>query len=140
MLSKTVDWAVYMANDLLLFLLKCISIYFLDCSSEKKAFRMWEKWSAFDVKNGDIQSWLFATEISKRFLTLQKRCKIQFKINMCSSQLLEVTCNALSLYLSYNIFASSKNVTHKMILHCERGGFHHLPFWHQTAGDKNGLR
>ena len=115
-----------------------LSYSLLDCCW--KAFRMWEKIECIWCKKWwhtimIVCHWNFQRDFSPCKKDAKSNLKSTCALNYSSSHL---QCNALSLYLSYNILA--KNVTHKMILHCERGGFHHLPFWHQTAGDKNGLR
>ena len=83
----------------------------LEC--EKKIECIWCKkwWHTIMI----VCHWNFQRDFSPCKKDAKSNLKSTCALNYSSSHL---QCNALSLYLSYNILA--KNVTHKMILHCER--------------------
>ena len=141
-----------MANDLQLFFLLLRDFFFmlaatmihlsyslLDCCW--KAFRMWEKIECIWCKKWwhtimIVCHWNFQRDFSPCKKDAKSNLKSTCALNYSSSHL---QCNALSLYLSYNI-SSQKMWLIRWFCIVKGKGFHHLPFWHQTAGDKNGLR
>lgn len=104
----------------------------LEC--EKKIECIWCKkwWHTIMI----VCHWNFQRDFSPCKKDAKSNLKSTCALNYSSSHL---QCNALSLYLSYNI-SSQKMWLIRWFCIVKGKGFHHLPFWHQTAGDKNGLR